>query len=266
MLDRLAPPVIAGLLLPLMRGGAAALAAQGSSVDFAAGIGADPGQVARCGPLLAWFERRRVAFDARSREWERAFFGPDPVSSRSLVAAEKARRRAAVALYEPQAGLLTRRKSIPALRPAVAGPEEVDQKQGARLAKGAAPFPVPASADVKTSRAVQGPYGREYWIRFRSPILGDCVTARVYEPLDVPDPPSLIFLHGVAMEPEFWPDRADPVNLLARRGVRVICPRGALARPAAAGGLVRRRTGAGTGAARISGTLRGLECRNRPDH
>ena len=202
------------------------MAAQGSLAHFAGGIGAELSQVAGSHGLLARFERRRIAFEAQGRVWDQAFFGPSPVPTAALVAAERGRRRAAVALYEPQTGLLGRRKRIPPLRLSVAGPEEVAQRQGARLEKGATPFPAPEAGPLVVSRAVMGPYGREYWIRFPSPLLGDQVTARVYEPPEAADPASLIFLHGVAMEPEFWPDRADPVGLLARRGLRVICPEG----------------------------------------
>ena len=59
------------------------------------------------------------------------------------------------------------------------------------------------------------------------------VAARAWARVSEPEPgargggmPSLIFLHGIAMETEFWSGLMDPSLPLARRGVRLIRPGG----------------------------------------
>ena len=56
--------------------------------------------------------------------------------------------------------------------------------------------------EVSVSRAVTNREGRHYWLRFQSPSasMADRVTARVLEPLDVDNPPTVIFLHGICVE------------------------------------------------------------------
>ena len=77
---------------------------------------------------------------------------------------------------------------------------------------------------MRVSRKVQSTLGREYWLRFRapSPRLEEDVLAHVYEPNGVPDPPSLIALHGIAIEPEMFKQISEPTLALVRRGFRVI--------------------------------------------
>ncbi|MBX6322382.1 MAG: hypothetical protein IRY94_11190, partial [Rhodospirillaceae bacterium] len=78
---------------------------------------------------------------------------------------------------------------------------------------------------VEASRALVGPRGREYWLRFASPNpqVPGLAWAHVFEPTEV-DPAALatlIDVHGVAVESDSargWDDLA----LLARHGVRVV--------------------------------------------
>jgi pimeloyl-ACP methyl ester carboxylesterase len=71
---------------------------------------------------------------------------------------------------------------------------------------------------------VPGPAGSQYWLRFAAEVSGrpDTAWARVFEPEAGVEPPTLIYLHGICMEMEHWPDSRDPIPELARRGVRVV--------------------------------------------
>lgn len=187
---------------------------------------------ARGDGLSPAFRRRvaagRAAYDAAEAAWRGTIFGAGEAAIDALVAATQARQAAA------QRHMATRfygvpghlRQRFPATRWEVPPPAAVEAAQGARLAGTAAAFPAPEGGVVERSRAVPGPFGREYWLRFRAPVLGDTAWAHVYEPTEVTDPPSLIFLHGIGMETEFWQDLEDNVSALAGQGLRVIRPEG----------------------------------------
>jgi pimeloyl-ACP methyl ester carboxylesterase len=98
-------------------------------------------------------------------------------------------------------------------------------------------------------------YGREYWLRYPAPVAGDTAWARVVEPEYIKHPPTLIFLHGIAMENEMWRGSADLVNQLALEGIRVIKPE------PSPGGLVWRRAGDRPGPQGLPRPLPGLDRR-----
>jgi pimeloyl-ACP methyl ester carboxylesterase len=187
---------------------------------------------ARGGDLSEAFVRRvaagRTDYDAAEAAWRADLFGRDERSAEHLLAATKARQEAA------QRHMTTRgygvtghlRRRFPGVRWQVPRPDVVEAAQGARLAGPEAAFPAPEVPAVERSRALPGPFGREYWLRFRAPVSGDTAWAHVYEPEGAVDPPSLIFLHGIGMETEFWQDLEDNVSALAAQGLRVIRPEG----------------------------------------
>ncbi len=220
--DDLAVRAIARLSLPLMRATAVAEAAGGSLERFSREMGATQ---ALNGDWSAFLEKCRQsgdAYRAAQEAWEKAFFGPEEVGAARLVACEVARRRAAVkSLAQP----LGRRQWRTLRRlPLIPHPPETPAEAEAWV--DAAPTLPPNPTTVVPSRRLASHYGEEFLLRFRSPTLGDDVDARVYQPLGSLDPPSVIFLHGIAMEPEFWTDFYDPVNALTGRGIRVIRPEG----------------------------------------
>jgi len=170
----------------------------------------------------------RAAYDAAEEAWRAAFFGGEGRSVEDLLAKTKARQAAA------QRHMATRgyglpghlRHRFPGVRWQVPPPAAVEAAQAARLAGIEAAFRAPEMPRVERSLAVPGPFGREYWLQFRAPVPGDTAWAHVYEPDNVVDPPSLIFLHGIGMETEFWQDLEDNVSALAGQGIRVIRPEG----------------------------------------
>ncbi len=224
--DGLAVPVIGGLIFPLVRAGAAAEAAKGSPERFAAELELErpPGRWLES--LLRSLERRRLAHAAQEQAWQRAYFGSEGPGAETLVSAEVRRRRAAITLSRPLPGFLPLRRRVPQVRWEIASPAAVEAAQGARLQPGAPAYPVPPLPEVQVSHGIESHYGKDHWLQFPSPLLGDSVTARVHVPAEGREPPTVIYLHGICMEPEFWPDGPDPASEMARRGIRVVRPEG----------------------------------------
>lgn len=79
---------------------------------------------------------------------------------------------------------------------------------------------------IGISRPVPTAEGRDFWPRFPSPStrLGDRAYARVYEPGDIENPPTLIFGHGICVEFDQWNGLIDEAVTLCRLGIRVIRP------------------------------------------
>jgi pimeloyl-ACP methyl ester carboxylesterase len=76
---------------------------------------------------------------------------------------------------------------------------------------------------VRCSNRIRAGNIEQYWLRFMSPVAKAGESwARVYEPRTAEPVPTLIFLHGIGMEWEFWPNSADPMPAIAARGIRVI--------------------------------------------
>jgi pimeloyl-ACP methyl ester carboxylesterase len=230
--DRVALGLVGRWYLPLSRAWAAGLASEGSIEGFWAnlGRGASPGALERAwaGRLLSTLRARRAAYDHAAQAWELAFFGAQAPAAEVLVAREAARHGAAHRLMLARATALPLdlARALPPVRWEVAPPRGVAAAHGARLGAPHAAFPAPRLPEVVRSHAVPGAYGAEHWLRFRAPVLGDTAWARVYTPTGVDDPPSLIFLHGIAVETEFWRGIADAVSGLAQRGIRVVRPEG----------------------------------------
>lgn len=170
----------------------------------------------------------RAAYDAAEDAWRAAIFGDEGPSVDDLLSRTKARQAAAQRHMATRGSALPSylRHRFPCVRWQVPPPSAVERAQAGRLSGTEAAFPAPAVPVVERSRAVPGPFGREYWLRFPAPVQGDTAWAHVYEPEDVVDPPSLIFLHGIGMETEFWQDIEDNVSALASQGLRIIRPEG----------------------------------------
>jgi pimeloyl-ACP methyl ester carboxylesterase len=224
--DWVALRTVAHGYFPLSRAWAAALASGNSVKRFLKEL---PGENLPPDPLawaLTQVDRRRASYDSAAGRWEAVFFGPQDSRPETLVAAELARHRAAHEHMATRYAFLPMIARLPAVKWRVAGPEEVEARYAPRLSAPEAAFPQPEAAAIEPSRAVAGAYGPEHWLRFRSPIMGDTAWARVSTPEGVADPPTLIFLHGIAMENDMWRGAADPLTSGAIGGLRVIRPEG----------------------------------------
>lgn len=209
---------------PLSRAWAAALVSDGVPARFLAALPAQNLPRALAQPGLSLVQNRRPAYADAVARWEAAFFGgadPGPVGR---VEAEVTRQDAAHQLMLTRFAFLPLRAWLPSVRWQVASPDEVMARHGSRLADLDGAYRAPAQPEIEISRPVLSAYGREYWVRYTSPAMGDRAWARVIEPEHIKDPPTLVFLHGIAMESEMWRGSADMISELALEGVRLVKP------------------------------------------
>jgi pimeloyl-ACP methyl ester carboxylesterase len=223
---------------PLSRGWAALLAAAGSADAFLATLPVNRLSRPLVHRVLAMAETRTAALVAADRQWESAFFGKGP----ALAEMEERRLAAARALMGLRSSLapLHLTSAFPAVHfqvepvPAVFGRHahrllHPDQAFAASLD----PAAVQASRGFLTPRAVQG------WVRWRSPLASapaaaglagagsDLAWAKVLAPLRrhraaSGRQPSVVFAHGIGMEPEFVGEVRRGFDALLRAGVRII--------------------------------------------
>lgn len=225
--DALALHVVAQWYLPLSRGWAAALAAEGSPERFREALGGADLAASRLQPLLDGVLQRQAVYQDANQAWEALFFKDGVADHARLIAAEEARHGAAHELMAARRSFLRIRNALPAARWEIAQPADLDgSRHVARLTSPEAAFPAPDIPTVEVSQRVAGAHGRDYWLRFRSPVMGDMAWARVTEPEGqaAEAAPSVIYLHGIGMEADMWRGMAGPVERLTDAGVRVISP------------------------------------------
>lgn len=234
--DWLALRFVARCYLPVSRGWAAGLAAEGDPERFRALLPESGFSDGRLTALLHSLADRRMRHELADAEWRELFFEGDAGTDRQRVKAEQARHDAAHSLMAARSAFLPQRGRLPAVDWDLATPEAVEAEHGARLADPITAFPAPELPPIAVSRTVPGPYGPEYWLRYRAPVAGDTAWARVYEPAARPGAaggsgpgeigvgPTFIYLHGIAMENEMWRGGASPLPLLMERGVRLVFP------------------------------------------
>lgn len=223
--DRAALNLITQWYLPLSRAWAAGLVAGSESERFWQNL---PGRPAGSRKLLeralSDLSRRHRAYVQAVQAWEHAFFRSPAPATPARLEAEVHRRRAAERLMMARGGFLplALQRRLPAVAFDVPPPEEMARRHGCRL-DGAA-FPAPGEVLIESSPSVPGATGPQHWLRFPTIVAGapDTAWARIFEPEAALEPPTLIFLHGITMELEFWPDSRDPIPQLTRRGLRVV--------------------------------------------
>ena len=182
----------------------------------------------RWAAILTGYEEARAAADAIDAAWERVFFGAAESRPQDRIAIEAARQSARHHLNGKRWALRARAgRHVPRAKLAIATPAEVEALYGggpaAFKARAAPPATMPV---VEMSRALPTAAGRDYWLRFPSPSarLGDIATARVHEPHDAENAPTIIFGHGICVEFDHWKGLLDESQALLSRGFRVIRP------------------------------------------
>ena len=239
--DRLAVKLVPHWYFPLSRAWAAALESGEDTQAFAAALGLERFPGGLCGwrlqrALAKTRELERVHAGADAH-WRDLFFAAEAPPAAELVAAERARRKAAHNLMAARRYFLCLRKQVPRVHWELPHPEEMPDVKALRGDGGtcikhpSGPRSGPGGLPpVEQSHWVSGPFGRQCWIRFPSPGLpGDTAWAQVYEPEGVVNPPTLISLHGICMESEHWSESMDSIDIvptLALKGLRVIRPEG----------------------------------------
>ncbi len=230
--DAVGVPAVSGLYFPLSRAWAAAAAADGDMDTFAATLG-----FARAGPVLA----RRAnavaglakAYATGEEAWRRAMF---PTKVGDVTSEAATAERNAITRHRDSLSfrfMSARRGFLPWLRRLhrvawdIAGPGEVEASRGAFLSKQDLAYAAPAVPDISVSAPLVNWRRRQYWLRYRSPVLGDEAWAHVYEPANTAaTTTSMIFLHGIAVDGDMWPEAGDPFASLLARNIRVIRPTG----------------------------------------
>jgi pimeloyl-ACP methyl ester carboxylesterase len=108
----------------------------------------------------------------------------------------------------------------------IADPGVVWARHGHRATGEAPAYPAPEVPKIDVSGVVGTARSRQYWLRFPSPVLGDTAWAHVYEPAAAPARATMIFLHGIAVDGDMWPEAGDTFAALLDRGIRIIRPTG----------------------------------------
>jgi pimeloyl-ACP methyl ester carboxylesterase len=215
-------------LFPLSRAWAAAGLAGDSVEIFRAETGVTADAARQVQPALDALLARRRAYEAAARRWEEAVFADAASDTASRVAAEKQRLRSAQAWMSGRSLFLPLhlRSGVPPVKWQFPTEDEVDARHGARLADSALAFPAPLPVAVQQSQPLPGAGGDTSWLRFPTQVSGapDTAWARVIAPPATPDPPTLIFLHGIGIETEFWAADLGRVDSLVASGIRVIRP------------------------------------------
>lgn len=175
---------------------------------------------------------RRIArlvqlHEAALADWDDAFFGPDEVESGTLAEVEQARRRAAQALMLGRAAVadLPILGEVPRAKFAIPGRAEVEARFGAAADRPAEAYRLDGSpVEIERSRTIVYDDRLEYWLRFPSPHkpMGDTAWARVVEPLDAPEAPSVVFGHGLGVELEMLERIGDEDAIFVTEGIRIV--------------------------------------------
>ncbi|MEO9874704.1 MAG: hypothetical protein ABJM26_13185 [Anderseniella sp.] len=230
--DRVALNTVAYWFFPLSRLWAAARAAEGSVDGFFETTGIAPSSrlAERLRRNLGDFETVRHRMVGIEREWEAVFFGADAPTPDTVLQAED-ERLTCRNLYNN-----LRRKFIPLriankvqpVRWQIPSPADVDAVYGGLLADPARAFAPPdPMPEVTVSHRLASSNGEQsYWLRFKSPSprMNDQVIARVYEPVDAENAPTLIFGHGICVEFDHWRGLVDEVEAMVQMGIRVVRP------------------------------------------
>lgn len=229
--DRMALKALDRWFFPLSRLWAAARAANGSVERYFDEAPLEPASGLRSmlEPRLKRFETIRHQVVDTEAVWEDAFWGADVHSAGALAEIEHAR------LYHRNGYNTLRRMFVPVrLRRQVTPihwdtptPEDVETLYGDLAANPAEAFrPPDPMPRVDQSRVIEQDGRRDYWLRFPSPSkrMNDDAIARVYEPVGLENPPTIIMGHGICVEFDHWRGLTDEAHVLAAQGIRVVRP------------------------------------------
>lgn len=216
--------------MPLSRAWAAALESRGDPEEFNNALGTGFTDTSRLRSALRKSNEAAKGFAENQAVWDKRFFGQDASSSAELLETETRRQELSEQFMLQRKAFWPWRRQVPKVKWELPSAEAVEQRHGHRLRKREAAFEVPPQPDFEVSRSIEGQWEngsahRQKWLRFPSAVAGDTAWAKLYEPIDpAPDAPCVIFLHGIAMETDWWGEVADPVNELTEQGFTVIRP------------------------------------------
>jgi hypothetical protein len=189
------------------------------------------GSIVRRSRYLARMLERHHAVRQHAHEqehaWQEAFFGSRQPDAESLALVEAKRLDAAHRLTMSKLDFypLVLAGSQRQVKWQIASLRQTEAAYGHCLADPAKayafPDPVPL---VEQSARIAGRFGPEWWIRFASPSqrMGDMAYAKISEPENPRNAPTVIIGNGVGMEPEMARGMVDAGQTMCQRGFRVI--------------------------------------------
>ncbi|MAG96571.1 MAG: alpha/beta hydrolase family protein [Alphaproteobacteria bacterium] len=227
-LDRLTITALKHIFFPSSRLWASAETADLDSALFCADLGLQLGsrQMRRLDRVLAQTAERRARAQRVDEAWEAVFFGGREASqaARAKLEVERLRLRhdynSARALFR---FLLL--EDVPLVKRRRVEPRDVEAVFGHAVDDPVALFrPDRVAPEVSRSQAIEIAGTRQYWLRFTSPYprLADQVYARVYEPIGVENPPTVVLGHGICVEFDHWKGLLDEASVLCSQGMRVV--------------------------------------------
>ncbi|MFZ1416376.1 MAG: alpha/beta fold hydrolase [Defluviicoccus sp.] len=228
--DRAALKILISWYFPLSRAWAAAVAADGSAEQFFAALPARRRSDRLVPRILALVKRRQEALKSAEDAWFRAFFGSGPAHVQ--VETERISRAAQLMGLRSLFAPLHLEHPFPAVAWAIEDKASVERRHGERLRQPARAFlPRGGPESIEPSRGFINGDGVDGWLRFPAPVpaVGPQAWARVGTPLPQAQPrrgqqATLVFAHGIGMEPEYWGYQREPITGLLQSGIRVILP------------------------------------------
>lgn len=224
--DPVALRAILKVYLPLSRAWAAASGAAGDVEQFIAGVGAPLRTTRRLSAAVAEIERRRLAYSAAEARFAEVAFG----AAGDLAHAMHARIVSADAWMSARSLFLPTvlSTSVPTIKLGIETQDAIEARHVARRRDPASAFGLVSGA-VTESRVLAGADRALSWIRFPCADIAEPGWARVETPVDGPARGTVIFLHGILMEREFFNglyEYAPPFLDVAHGPMRLIQPEG----------------------------------------
>jgi len=195
--------------------------------------------------MMASAKEAAERYQAEEASWRKAFFAEKQPEGPVLARRQEARLKAADAYSASRSYFLPLKLlgRAPGLNWNVAPPEEVERRFAPYLDKPETLLdPSDPQPSFELSHGFTDRGRRHRWLRATPgdtphATLGAIGTgtgepenkplwAHIIEPEGAKDPPTLVFLHGIAMETEMWVGFEDAVLLAVDQGFRVIRPEG----------------------------------------
>jgi hypothetical protein len=223
--DALGVPLVTGLYFPLSRAWATASACEGDYRRFAEELGLPPASAVLANRVRAVSHLARL-YERAEASWRQAFFTSDGSSAELALAAARRRDRISLRYMMARRMFLPWLRRLPSVRWNIVGVDKVWARHGARIRGPEPGYPAPAFPEIATSASLPLRSGRQYWLRYRSPVLADEAWAHVYEAPSAKPATTMIFLHGIAVDGDMWPEAGDTFGALLERDIRIVRPVG----------------------------------------
>ncbi|MBB44354.1 MAG: hypothetical protein CMM44_11430 [Rhodospirillaceae bacterium] len=223
--DSVAVRIVADWYAPLSRIWAVALSCNGDYRVFSKEFDTGICNIINLKKSLKTVNELNSEYAEAACKWDEIFFGDRELAVEILSQTEMFRLSTANKLSRSRIFFLPLRKTSPKIKWSIQTPEEVENQFGKLLgdsSKAFLPFLAPKISESKRAEGLHGPIS---WIKMKSPVINDIATAKVFRPKEKIKG-TILWLHGVGLEPEMWSSLVDPINQLVTRGFCVVQPEG----------------------------------------